>query len=381
MKIWGVTVAIVRLEYRHVLLGQPLDFDVIDEQERILLIKGYVIRSEEQLDRLIMRGVFFKKIIDETVQLPQEDNNISVFLQIGELANRFDTLIDKAAMDCGEVLDIAGRIQELCESDSDAALANIQLQKAGRYSLRHSFHAAVLTEILLARLECPAAVRRHAVAGALTMNIGMLELQDVFYHQDAPLTSEQKRCVIVHPQMATKALREQGIDHPVWLDVVEHHHEMIDGSGYSKRLLKCDLSIESQTVSLADRYCAMVSKREYRAGLLPSMAAKDLLVRQSATIEPALAAAFLKEVGLYPPGTVVALVNSEVGVVVRRLLNPAQPVVRGLRSASGIRYAELPKRLTSKANYAIKEALSAEMAKDFDLSALWDPVPPDEMDI
>jgi hypothetical protein len=78
---------------------------------------------------------------------------------------------------------------------------------------------------------------------------------------------------------------------------------------------------------------------------------------------------------------VVALVNSEVGVVVRRLLNPAQPVVRGLRSSSGIRYAELPKRLTSKANYAIKEALSAETAKDFDLSALWDPVPPDEMDI
>lgn len=367
----------VQLEYRHVAVGQPLPFDLTDEQGRILLKHGYPIQSTGQLDRLIERGVFFDKKVEEIPpEQQQAAGKISVFHRIGELARAFDGLIGKEVPDYAGVLEIAASIQELCELDADAMLANILLQKEGRYALRHSFHTAVMTEMLLSHLARPAEIRCYAVAGALTMNICMLDLQDIFYRQDAPLTVEQKLAMVAHPKMAISALKEVGIDHPVWLDVVEHHHEMIDGSGYAKRLFKDDLSIESQAASMADRFCSMVLERAFRPGMLPSLAAKDLLNRQSPTIEPALAAAFVKEVGSYPPGTVVALVNGEVGVVVRRLLNPAQPLVRGLRSANGISYPEPPKRLTSRLNYAIKEDLSTDMLNNHDLTSLWEP---DEM--
>lgn len=369
----------VRLGYGHVALGQPLPFDLFDEHETVLLKQGYVIPSESQLDRLIERGVFFEEVADRASQQQQaaEAEKVSVYSRVAELAQSFEGLIGGEAPDYRGALWIARQIQELCGLDSDAALANIQLEKTTRYSLRHSFHTAVLTEILLRRLEREPETRCHAVAGALTMNVCMLELQDSFYRQNAPLTIEQKRSIVAHPQLATRVLRDQGIDHPVWLDVVEHHHEMIDGSGYAKRLGRDALSIESQGVSLADRFCALVSEREYRPGLLPGMAAKDLLGRQAATIDPVLADAFLKEVGCYPPGTVVALVNGEVGVVVKRLLNPAQPLVRSLRSANGIRYPEPPKRVTSKAAYAIKEELNSDIAKDFEVAVLWQSVEAD----
>lgn len=367
----------VKLEHQHVTVGQPLPFDLLDEHGRVLLMHGFLIRTSDQLDRLIERGVLFNQ---ETEAMPQSQPAVaSVFNRIGELACCFDALMSKTIPDYGAALNIAVSIQELCEQDGDAALANILLHKSGRYSLRHSFHSAVITEILLSHLARPAEIRRFAVAGALTMNVGMLDLQDILYRQDAPLTVEQKRAIVVHPQMALKALREAGIDHPVWLDVVEHHHEMIDGTGYAKRLHRDDLSIESQAVSLADRFCTLVLEREFRAGMLPSQAVKDLLGRQSATVEPTLAAAFVKEVGSFPPGTVVALVNGEVGVVVRRLLNAAQPMVRGLRSANGINYPEPPKRLTSKLNYEIKEALGADIVKNHDLTSLWGLIQPDEM--
>lgn len=365
----------VRLEYGLITVEQPLPFNLFDEDGRLLLKHGYTFQDQDQLDRLIERGVFFDEVIDEAPLRQPAAESMHVYSLVGELACTFENLLDKKTPDYGDVLDIAGRIQQLCELDSDAALANILLQKAGRYSLRHSFHTAVMTEILLRSLDRPAEARRHAIAGALTMNACMLELQDELYSQNTPLTLDQKRAIIAHPQAGCSVLREQGIDHPVWLDVVENHHEMIDGSGYAKRLLKDDLSIESQGVSLADRYCAMVSERKHRAGLLPSIAAKDLLSRQSATIEPALAAAFIKEVGVYPPGTVVSLVNGEMAVVVQRLLNPEQPMVRSLRSSTGFRYSEPPKRITSGTVHAIKEVLSADKAEDFDLAILWQPVP------
>ncbi|OGS90319.1 MAG: hypothetical protein A2Z95_02845 [Gallionellales bacterium GWA2_60_18] len=370
----------VRLGYGHVTLGQPLPFELVDAHGRVLLKHGYIIRDEDQLGRLIERGVFFDRVVDEEKQQVQAVEKTSVFSCVCELADAFAGLLDKEKPDYGGVPAIAENIQMLCEKDSDAALACILLRKKGRYALRHSFHAAVLTELLLKRLQHPVEDRRYAVAGALTMNMCMLELQDALYHQNVPLTLEQKRAIVTHPLTAAAVLREQGIAHPVWLKVVELHHEMIDGSGYARKLLKNDLCIESETVSLADRFCAMVSEREYRRGLPPGAAVKDLLGRQAATITPELADAFRKEVGCYPPGSVVTLVNSEMGVVVKRLLNPMQPLVRSLRAASGVRYPDPPKRATSKQAFAIKEELDADAAKDFDLVLLWQQMAQDVMD-
>lgn len=361
----------VRLEHGRVTAGQALPFDLADEQGRIWLKYGYVIQSQGQLDRLIERGVFFEEIIDETHRQQQEKKHISVFLRVSELAEDYGCLFGSEAVNYTEALNIAELIQALCELDGDAVLANIQLYKGGRYSLRHSFHAAVMTEMLLKRMDRPQEARCYAIAGALTMNICMLELQDVLYQQNIPLSLDQKRSIVAHPVMAVEALRVQGIEHPVWLNVVEHHHEMIDGSGYPKRVSKSELSIESQAVSLADRYCAMVSEREYRPGVQPNLVAQNLLIRQASTIDPALATAFTKEVGNYPPGTLVALANGEVAVVVRRLLNLDQPMVRSLRSPRGIGYDDPPKRVTSGPVFAIKEVLGANALKDIDWAVLW----------
>jgi HD-GYP domain-containing protein (c-di-GMP phosphodiesterase class II) len=367
----------VRLGYQHVKLGQPLPFNLVDAHGLVWLKHGYLLQSQNQLDRLIERGVFFDEVIDEQAPRQQAMNSVSVYSLASGLAAEFESLFDKGTVDYRGAFGIAERIHELCELDSDASLANIQLHRIGRYSLRHSFHAAVMSEMLLKRLDRPLDDRLYAVVGALTMNICMLDLQDTLYRQNNPLTLDQKRALVTHPQMAIKTLRDQGIDHHIWLDVVEHHHEMIDGTGYSKRLKEGDLSIESQAVSLADRYCALVSEREYRSGMLPDTAAKDLLVRQSSTISHTLAGVFRLEIGDHPPGTLVSLANGEVAAVVKRLLNPAQPLVRSLRSPSGIRYENPPKRNTSNPVYAIKEALPVDTIKDFDWATLWFPVQPD----
>lgn len=369
----------VRLDQGHVTLGQALPFDLCNERGIILLKYGYVIQSKSQLDRLIEQGTYFEDINDEISKKHQPiAEKVSIFLRVGELAGEFITLFDKQPPDYSGALGIAERIQELCGLDRDAALANIQLLQNGKYSLRHSFEAALLTEILLRHLDRPVEARRYAIAGALTMNIGMLELQDALYSQKMELTLEQKRTMISHPQKAADVLRNAGVDHSAWLEVVAHHHEMIDGSGYPRKLHKNELSIESQVVSLADRYCAMISKREYRAGLLPNVAAGDLMNRQAATIDPVIATAFAKEVGAYPPGTFVSLANGEMGVVVNRLTNASYPLVRSLRSSGGIRYPEPPKRNTREQAFAIKEALGADAAKDFDLANLWSPLQVDQ---
>lgn len=370
----------VRLDYMHLAPGQPLPFELTDAHGRVLLKHGYVIRDEAQIERLVERGVYFEAPEDAASQQQPADETRPPQVCGSELFDAYVCLVDSTPPDCAGVADIAGSLQAFCETHADMALACTLLQRAGCYSLRHSFHTAILSEMLLKRLGRPAEERCQAIAGALTMNLCMRALQDELYAQNIPLTIEQKRTMIAHPQSAAQMLREQGIADPVWLEVVENHHEMVDGSGYAKRLLKTSLGIGSQAVSLADRFCALVSARGYRAGIPPSVAIKNLLERQSATIDPLLSAAFVKEIGLYPPGTLVLLASGEVGLVVRRLLNPAHPLVRALRAVSGVRFDVPPKRITSKPAHAIKEALDTDAVKKFDIEVLWQAMSMDESD-
>jgi len=154
---------------------------------------------------------------------------------------------------------------------------------------------------------------------------------------------------------------------------------MINGTGYARRKKSPDISLAAQVVSLADRYCAIVSERAYRPAVLPDIALRDLFALQATTIDAQLAAQFIRTIGKYPPGTVVRLANAEVAVVVCRTLNPGQPVVRSLRASSGIRFPEPAKRMTSKTAYAIKETLRPDYLQGVDLASLWPPVSEGEM--
>ena len=49
---------LVKLLAHHLNVGEPLPFDVLDVQSRLLLRKGSVVASDAQLERLLERGLY-----------------------------------------------------------------------------------------------------------------------------------------------------------------------------------------------------------------------------------------------------------------------------------------------------------------------------------
>lgn len=373
-------------------VGVPLPFDVFDDEGQLLLRKGFVIESTQQLERLCERGLY-----SDAAEVRRREGahgsdpetrrvtaRVSVFAMLGEAARQLEALlcaVQPAPTFAAGILDVARLLQNSCELESDPALAHILLVRKARYSLRQSLNVAILTEILLKQLGRSESERLPAVAGALTMNIVMFDLQDALYQRNDPLTAEQRRQILEHPLAAERLLRARSIADAAWLEVVAQHHEMVDGSGYPAKLQGSDLRQEAQVVSLADRYCAMVSERAYRPGTLPNAALRDIFLKQGAAIDALLAAILVKEIGIYPPGTVVALANGEVALVLKRTLNANQPIVRALRTVSGTRHAEPPKRQTSKPAYAVKEVRQARtLGFDIDCEKLWAPTLTDALE-
>jgi hypothetical protein len=132
---------------------------------------------------------------------------------------------------------------------------------------------------------------------------------------------------------------------------------------------------EAQVVSLADRYCSMVTGRAHRDPMLPPQALKDIHARHGKAISPALIGALIGAMGIYPPGTFVRLANGETAIVVHRIADPKHPVVYALSGPSGTAYDPPRKRLTaSQASFAIEQSVpSKEVKTALAPAQLWPP--------
>jgi HD-GYP domain-containing protein (c-di-GMP phosphodiesterase class II) len=365
-------------------VGMPIPFDVYNSTGRLLLRRGHVLESDQQLDRLLQAGRYDPdgvkeasprtraqsgRVVQEFSRLPSQlaRNRVSIFDRLTDVAHALEDSVSMAppTPEFESTLRLsATNVRECCALDSDAALAHIMIAGMHRYSLRHTTNVAVLTALLLTRLNHDPAKVESTIAAALTMNLTILDLQDTLVRQQEPLTPEQRSSLRLHAAESSKLLRSHAIQDATWLDAVEQHHEARDGTGYPAGLKEPAISREAQIVSVADRYCSLVSQRTYRQALSPRRAIKELHERAGSAIEPGLIGALIATVGLFPPGAYVRLANGETAIVVRRLLDPKHPVVYALHQDTTAPYESPKKRLTaSNRDYEIVSDVKPESVR------------------
>lgn len=279
----------------------------------------------------------------------------SVLRSLNQLAGRLDRALKSlgASGDAqGELLGIADGLIEAVAEAPDVALASIYLnQVAGPYAVRHCIEAAVIC-CVIAPAESDACA---TVAAALTMNSGMARLSDA---RDYVLTEEERDAVRRHPAESAELLRRAGVSDPDWLAFVLLHHASGDEVPAGARL-----------VGMADRYCAMVSARNYRRSMLPPEALAKLCL---ASGDARLAALFQMEIGEYPPGTLVQLANGETGVVSSRRAACGAIRVHTFRDTLGVPFAPVEQRSTREPEFAIEKALHEDSAGlRFSMRQIW----------
>lgn len=82
-------------------------------------------------------------------------------------------------------------------------------------------------------------------------------------------------------------------------NIILHHHERWDGTGYPLRLKQLDIPLEARIVTVVDVYDALTTKRPYKEKWTPKAAIEWLLEQKSKQFDPELVDAF---VSLYEDG-------------------------------------------------------------------------------
>lgn len=259
-----------------------------------------------------------------------------------------------------ELRAIAAALTATVDQSPDVALAAIYLnQIPALYAVRHSIEAAIVALLLVRAMGKPASQTASIVAATLTMNAGIVRLVEMFQLKDCALSAPERAALQRHPAEGAELLRRAGVDDEEWLACVLMHHELPDGSGYPEG--RREVPDGARLVGLADRYCALVSARNYRRSLTPPDACRRL-----AQGDDVLAALLATCIGRHPPGTLVRLACGEVGVVASR----DGPLVHVLRDAGGAEMSQL--RTARGANYAIETALHEDDARlRFTMRQVW----------
>jgi len=317
-------------------LGQPLPFSIRDGSSKLLLAKNQVVADDEQLEALLERGAFVS--LDELRGARAEIYNAppadlpTLWRKLADGVSR--VLTSMPSPSAPQALDDAARyLGALTDRAPDIALylmVRPDYNEHTRHSVMRSLQAATAGWLLAGRLGWPTERALSLVKAAFTMNLGMLDLHERLSHQTKPLSTAQRHGLLAHPMTSVKTLQDSGVDDAEWLEAVALHHEKPAGGGYPGG--QPNRSEMAQALRLVDIFTAKLAARSTRPGLPAGRAIRELL-----TSEPpsALALALLKEVGPWPPGSLVSLQSGDTAVVVQRGADAQSPRVAVLANRQG----------------------------------------------
>ncbi|GAA5175636.1 hypothetical protein GCM10025771_08330 [Niveibacterium umoris] len=340
----------------HVKVGVPLLWNVRDRDRNLLLSRGNVVQSEAQLQALLARGMYVDEVEYRSQRAASEKPKPQAFDPIwlwSDLQTKLSLLMRENSAD-PEFLDKLGQLsmlmQLLIERDADVGIFVMMQADAVKYAVSHSVHTAVIAELIAKKVGASDDERRTIINAALTMNLGMFELQAILAAQATPPTDQQRAAIRAHPARSVAILQQAGLKDVDWLRAVAEHHETPDGKGYPRGIK--DISVAAELIRHADVFAAKISPRATRSALPPNRAARESFLSMGGQENP-MAALLVKEVGIFPPGAFVRLANGEVAIVLRRGQLASTPTVFSVTNSNGVPYIEPVRRDTARKDFTI----------------------------
>ena len=205
---------------------------------------------------------------------------------------------------------------ESISRNPDACLWVARLKQHDNYTYQHSLSAAMWSVSLGRQLGLPRHDLRSLAMGCMLMDIGKLRVDPDLLQAQRELTTVEAAEVAGHVSHGLEILRECGIMNQDVIDMVAHHHERYDGSGYPNGLMRDAIPPFARIAAIVDTYDALTTKRHYAKAVSPSDAIKLLYEARDEDFQAELVETFIQAIGIYPAGTLVELSSGEVGVVV-----------------------------------------------------------------
>ena len=179
----------------------------------------------------------------------------------------------------------------------------------------HVLNVMILSLLLGRELSLPPELLRVLGEGALFHDIGKQRIPDPVLRNPRRNRHEEE-FFRLHTVYGREMARELGGISPPARDIIEFHHEMVDGKGYPKGLKGNDIPALARVVAIANRYDNLCNPPSGIDAMTPATALARMFRDEAAAWDAAMLKRFIRLLGVYPPGSLVQLSNGNVALVI-----------------------------------------------------------------
>lgn len=120
---------------------------------------------------------------------------------------------------------------------------------------------------------------------AILHDVGKISLPGSILNKPGKLTDAEYKLVQTHVETGVQIVRQAGFDEEIQ-QMIAHHHEYFDGSGYPQGLSGSDISVGGRILALVDSFEAMISYRPYRPAMSVQSAVKIVRAASGSQFDP-----------------------------------------------------------------------------------------------
>jgi len=264
---------------------KPKDAKVIfavDKASHLQTIQATALGATGILHRPFEREALIRLLLGDGASLASIDPQDAMPASpgVGEALQSLQSIFESACL--GMPLDLAA-----INSTGEAIIRRMQAQGLAswldtvrRHHSQTYQHCLIVTGVTVAfgqHLGLSRADQLRLSLGAMLHDIGKARIPLTILEKPAALTADEQATMRKHPEHGLEALESSpGVDRGL-LDIVLHHHEYLDGSGYPHGLRGKEIADPVRILTICDVFGALLERRAYKPPLAGHVAYQMLL--------------------------------------------------------------------------------------------------------
>lgn len=295
-----------------------------------------LVKYEKRLKNLGVEYIYVEDKESEGIEIPDVISNETRIGCKKVLRQTIDNFADDTLVDLHDFKQVINNVVDEVLYNKDVQVSLNDISAADEYTLAHSVSTTVYSLVLARKLNYSKSMLEKLAIGTLLHDVGKTVLDKGVVFKKERLNEAEYEHVREHARLGYEILRKSSAITELSRLIALTHHERIDGSGYPSGITGEEMHEFSKIAAIADVYDALTSDRCYRKKWPAHKAAEYLIQCAGTQFDTRLVSMFIKEIALFPNGSLVRLSDHSLGLVERQNKGtPLRPVVRVIADEFG----------------------------------------------
>jgi HD-GYP domain-containing protein (c-di-GMP phosphodiesterase class II) len=274
-------------------------------------------------------------------------------------------------VDVAKAMGVGEELYEASDQQTMDVMNLMRYPDYDSYTIGHSVRVSTLVLTVGREMGWPEHLLPELATAGLLHDIGKAKVPDDILYKPGKLNAEERRIAESHAAIGGKILLDKGDASPLIIAGAWGHHIRHDGKGgYPPQPEWVTRSPISSLLQVCDVFEALTAARPYKPPM-PPRRAFEIILKDRSAFDSAPLTALIRAIGLYPPGSEVALTDGSRGYVIAKGPDWQLPVVRVTRDPDGNSLAKEDQYVTKlheKEGLAVADFLMVGLDPDKNMS-------------